>query len=142
MYAEGQGLPKDEKLAGDWFGKAAKQNNCGGETEFGLLYLEGHDVSRDYKEATRLLTKAAEHGCAKAQFNLGLMFENGRGVQKDENQAAVWYQKAVASHEEASWSVRADCIRLGPPFLLALIKTDRPSEFGAAKVNLADRSAP
>ncbi len=74
MYANGQGVAKDEDQVVKWYHKAAEQ---------------GH--ARAF-QGVRFL---AEQGNVSAQFNLADMYSNGRGIAKDDQQAVMWYRKAA-----------------------------------------------
>ncbi len=95
MYANGQGLNKDEAEAARWYRKAADQNYSDAILSLGVLYEGGRGVPRDEAEAARLYRKAAGQGNANAMHNLGLLYAAGRGVPQDDAQAVDWYRKAA-----------------------------------------------
>jgi TPR repeat protein len=95
MYANGQGVPQDDKEALNWYRKAAEQGVAGAQFNLGLMYKNGQGVPQDYKEAANWYRKAAEQGVAGAQNNLGRMYAFGQGVPKDHKEAANWYRKAA-----------------------------------------------
>lgn len=80
MYANGQGVPQDYKVAVEWFGKAAQQGHTSAQNNLGVMYEDGLGVPQDYKTAVEWYGKAARQGLALAQNNLGVMYDNGRGV--------------------------------------------------------------
>ncbi len=95
MYADGQGVPKDEQQAVVWYRKAAEQGDALAQYNLGNMYANGRGVPKDEQQAVAWYRKAAEQGLASAQYNLGLMYANGRGVPKDDQQAVAWYRKAA-----------------------------------------------
>ena len=95
MYAEGRGVPEDDKEAARWFRKAAEQGYAKAQHNLGFMYNNGRGVPEDYKEAARWFRMAAEQGDAKAQSNLGWMYAEGRGVPEDYKEAARWYRMAA-----------------------------------------------
>jgi len=96
IYANGQGVTKDDKQAADWFGKAAKQGHMEAQTKLGFMYATGRGVAQNYSSAVYWCYKAAEQGDAAAQYNLGVMYAEGQGVAKDNSLAVSWYSKAAA----------------------------------------------
>jgi TPR repeat protein len=102
LYANGQGVTKDEKEAVKWYRKAADQGSTLAQCYLGLCYEFGAGVSKDEIEAVKWYRKAADQGHAEAQCCLGLCYANGQGVTKDEKEAVKWYQKAAdQGHAEA-----------------------------------------
>jgi TPR repeat protein len=87
----GQGLPKDESAALDWYRKAASLGNPQGEFRFGWLLHQGHGAPRDTAAAATWYRKAAEANVAIAQNNLGVLLEKGDGVSPDPVEAYKWY---------------------------------------------------
>ena len=95
MYANGQGVAKDERQAVEWYRKAADQGDATAQFNLGVMYDNGQGVSKDERLAVEWYRKAADQGNANAQFSLGVMYANGQGVAKDERQAVEWYRKAA-----------------------------------------------
>jgi len=95
-YAEGRGgLPRDSKLAAQWFSKAADQGVAIAQYRLGASYEKGVGVERSYERARSLYEKAANAGNARAMHNLGVLFvENGDGWP-DYASAAGWFRKAA-----------------------------------------------
>ena len=95
-YAEGRGgLPRDSKIAAQWFSKAADQGVVIAQYRLGSLYEKGVGVDRSYERARSLYEKAANAGNARAMHNLGVLFvENGDGWP-DYASAAGWFRKAA-----------------------------------------------
>ena len=96
MYYEGEGVPKDESRAFEWFQKAAAQGYSNAQFNLGWMYAKGEGVSKDATKAVEWYQKAAAQGQTDAQFNLGVMYAKGEGVPKDATKAVEWYQKAAA----------------------------------------------
>ena len=117
MYRNGEGVPRDDAEAIEWFLKAARQDEAGAQCILGLMYEEGKGTRQDAAEAVMWYRRAARQGdeealnnltamCNRgnsiAQFNLGLMYEEGEGVLQDEAEAAKWYRRAAEQeHEDA-----------------------------------------
>ncbi len=102
MYANGQGVPKEERQAMAWFHKAAEQGDAGAQYNLGVMYRDGLGVPKDEQQAVALFRKAAKQGDASAQFNLAVMYYNGQSVPKDEQSAYFWLLLASAQgHQDA-----------------------------------------
>ena len=95
MFANGQGVPKDEQKALVWYRKSADQGNPDAQYNLGLMYFYGQGVQKDGQQATTWFRKSAAQGNANAQHNLGVLFDRGEGVPKDAQQAVMWYRKAA-----------------------------------------------
>ena len=93
MYDDGQGEPKDDVKAMDWYRKAAEEGYPKAQFILGVHLYESSQ--QDYVEAVKWFRKAAEQGHALAQNNLGCCYDNGYGVSKDYLVAAKWYRKAA-----------------------------------------------
>jgi uncharacterized protein len=100
MYANGQGVPVNNKKAVDWTRKAAEKGFANAQYNLGIMYDTGTGVSKDGKEAAKWYRKAAEQKVIEAQFNLGMMYEEGQGVKKDLVQAYVWITLAADAGDE------------------------------------------
>jgi len=94
IYANQQGITKDDKQAVDWLAKAAGQGHRAAQTKLGFMYATGKGVAQNYNSAFYWCYKAAEQGDVIAQFNLGLMYAKGQGVVQDNSLAVSWYSKA------------------------------------------------
>lgn len=96
IYANGQGIAKDDEQALEWFDKAAKQGHREAQTKLGFMYATGKGVAQNYNLAVYWCYKAAEQGDVIAQYNLGMMYLKGQGVVKDNSLAVAWLSKAAA----------------------------------------------
>ena len=95
LYADGEGVAKDDQQAVAWFRKAANQGYAPAQDRLGFIYQSGEGVSKDVQQAVAWFRKAADQGYAFAQYRLGAMYANGEGVAKDDQQAVVWFRKAA-----------------------------------------------
>ncbi|MGE5368696.1 MAG: peptidoglycan-binding protein [Chloroflexota bacterium] len=93
--AEGRGVPRDPKLAAQWFEKAAAQGLAPAQYRLGSLYEKGVGVERDHARARKLYLSAAGAGNARAMHNLAVMLaEGGDGGKPDYAGASEWFRKA------------------------------------------------
>lgn len=95
MYANGQGVTKDDAEAVKWYRKAADLGFAIAQVNLGVAYANGKGVAKDDAEALKWYRKAAELGNANAQSILGFRYDIGRGVAKNEAEAVKWYRKAA-----------------------------------------------
>jgi hypothetical protein len=97
LYANGQGVPKDDAQARLWYEKAAAQGHADAQANLGSLYDYGRGGPQDFKMAVRWYLRSANQGNDLAQRKLGLLYERGDGVPKDYVQAYMWYKLGAAN---------------------------------------------
>jgi TPR repeat protein len=95
MYRDGQGIPKDSRLALMWYGKAAAQGDAFAQLNLGLMYFLGNGVAQDYREAMTWYVRAADQNLSNAQLKVGLMYLAGNGVARDAIQGILWIERAA-----------------------------------------------
>jgi TPR repeat protein len=111
MFAEGKGVPKDDKKAFYWFKQiiddhaedepGTMQGQLAGRAfvALGSYYRSGipdSDVDSDPTMAWRMYYQAASvFGDAEAQFQLGRMYHEGKGVEKNQQLALNWLRNAA-----------------------------------------------
>ncbi len=95
MFYFGDGAPKNDVAAFNWFMEAAEQGHAMAQHHLGAMYDIGMGVPEDDVAAVAWYSKAAEQGLAGAQFSLGEMYAYGEGVPEDDVVAANWYLKAA-----------------------------------------------
>jgi TPR repeat protein len=96
MYAEGQGVPKDDAESLKWGRLAADNGIVAAQLIMGARYNEGRGVPKDAKEAVKWFEKAANKGAAYGQFYLGLMYAGGSGIPQDKVESFKWFTLAAA----------------------------------------------
>lgn len=97
LYANGQGVPKDDAQARQWYEKAAVQGHAAAQVNLGSLFDYGRGVPQDFKMAVRWYRRSADQGNDLAQRRLGLLYERGDGVPQDYVQAYMWYKLGAAN---------------------------------------------
>ena len=102
MYANGEGVLKDNAEAVRWYRLAAEQGLASAQYNLGVMCAKGEGVLKDDAEAVRWYRLAAEQGDAHAQYNLGVMCAKGEGVLKDSGLAHMWSNIAGANGNEAA----------------------------------------
>lgn len=88
IYAEGQGVAKDEMTAARWYARAAELCDVPALFAYGVMLAEGRIISKDRVQAGDMLEKAALSGHALANYNLGLLFLRGDGKPENPYRAA------------------------------------------------------
>ena len=66
MYANGQGVAKDESTAAEWYRKAAEQGDAEAQFNIGLMFVNGKGVPQSFSEALRWFRKAEAQGIEQA----------------------------------------------------------------------------
>jgi TPR repeat protein len=90
-YAAGQGTPRDDKAALQWYRRAADQGHADSMYALGTH----HGERRQFSVAAEWFRKATAAGHAGAMAQLGVLHADGNGVPTDPAIAAQWYQRAV-----------------------------------------------
>ncbi len=88
MYANGDGVKKDQNKSFNWFTKAANAGNFHAYLKLGNLYAS----KEDFKNAFKWFEKAALKGDNKAAYNLGYFYTGGLGIPMDLKEAFKWYK--------------------------------------------------
>ena len=125
MYANGDGVEKNEALALMWFNRAAQNNfskalnvkkvatvkgtsqkfrfaqeaakrgDTRAQFDLAMMYQRGEGVNKNEKLAFKYFHKAARKNHAEAKFQMGLCFAEGRGVKKQSQLARYWFKLAA-----------------------------------------------
>ena len=94
-YLNGDGVPKNEKLAFEWTTKSAVQGNSAAQHILGWMFYSGTGTPQNYLKAFEWFTKAAEQGSADGQYAIGNMLIYAEGVARNEKQGFEWMKKAA-----------------------------------------------
>lgn len=95
IYAEGLGVPKDEKAAVASYQRAADLGDVSGAFALGLMLAQGRGVEKNLASAAEMFEKAALTGHAEANYNLGLLFLRGAGKPENPKRAFQHIQFAA-----------------------------------------------
>ena len=99
MYANGNGVAKNEELALMWFTRASENNFAKVLTVKKVLNTRVHAPkvvnTKRTSQKFSFAKKAAKRGNVRAQFDLAMMYRNGEGVSKDELLAFNYFHKAA-----------------------------------------------
>jgi len=91
MYANGDGVKRDQTKSIVWFEKAANGGNIHAFSKLGNIYA----AKEDYKNAFKWFEKSALKGDNKSAYNLGYFYTGGLGVKMDLVEAFKWYEKSA-----------------------------------------------
>lgn len=87
------GVRPDERVAFQWYLRAAKQGHVHAQCYVGIFYAHGIGVDPDDHEAVAWYERAASQGDPHAQCNLGYSYEIGRGpLAISMEEANRWYR--------------------------------------------------
>eukprot|EP00834_Sanchytrium_tribonematis_P003264 NODE_121_length_17861_cov_0.498480.p1 type:complete len:1405 gc:universal NODE_121_length_17861_cov_0.498480:12129-7915(-) len=107
LYADGQGVVKDEVKAFELFLQSANLGEIVAINRVGICYKLGSGCPIDYKKAVEYFSKAVELNHPVAFNNLGTMYRDGQYVAKNDAKAMELFQKGADLHEPNS------CVNLG-----------------------------
>lgn len=102
MYEFGNGVNQDNKIAVEWYRKAADQGYAKAQRYLGNMYYGGKGITQDYSKAFEWYQKAAAQGDAYAQNDLGVKYEFGLGVAKDLEKALQLYALSAKQNDETA----------------------------------------
>lgn len=92
-YRLGLDIEKNEKLAFDWYMKAANQGHAGAQASLGLVYRKGLGVEQDFDQAWKWYRLAAAQNLSGAFCDMGRMYQEGAGVPADLGKAIDCFRK-------------------------------------------------
>jgi localization factor PodJL len=94
-FAEGRGVPANERQAAHWLELAAKQGSAPAQFRLGGYYEKGIGVKKDLAAARDLYLAAAAKGNGKAMHNLAVLYAEGINGRSDYRTAVLWFRKAA-----------------------------------------------
>jgi TPR repeat protein len=109
MYALGNGLREDDKLAILWYRKAADQGNREAQLAIGYAYSLGQGEPHDDALSATWFRKAADQGNGEAQEDIGILYLIGKGVPQDFALAYMWF--ILAAVHGATAEIREDAVK-------------------------------
>jgi TPR repeat protein len=94
-FASGQGMPKDEVEAYNWFRRAAEGGNAVGQYNLAQAFAAGSGIARHYESAVHWAKKSAEQGYPKGLCRLGLFYRDGEGVAADPGESVKLFHQGA-----------------------------------------------
>jgi TPR repeat protein len=95
LYAEGLGVPQDDRRAAEWYKLAAARGDSNAMFALAMFALNGRAGSRDRDASTRWLTAAAKLGHPLAAYDLALLYIEGQMFPQDFSRAAEFLRIAA-----------------------------------------------
>ena len=106
IYANGEGVPHDDKKAVAWYQLAAERGDREAMFALAMFRLQGRGGPRDRDGAVALLESAAKLGHVAACYNLALLYLGGAEVGRDFGRAAELLRTAAdAGSPEAQYAL-------------------------------------
>src|SRR5437762_1268442 len=84
-------ISRDDRLAAQWYRRAAEQGNSEAQDALGTKYLVGHGLEQNKEEAVKWFRKSARQGNGSAMYHLGVAYYNGDGVAVDDSLSYAWF---------------------------------------------------
>src|SRR5215469_11077022 len=88
LYADGLGVPQDDRRAAEWYGLAAARGDSNAMFALAMFALNGRAGPRDRDASTRWLAAAAKLGHPLAAYDLALLYVEGQMFPQDFSRAA------------------------------------------------------
>ena len=93
---KGNGLPKNDVLAMEWYQKAAAQGHPGAINNVGWMNGNGRAGGDENGEkASEMYLKAAHRGNDVSQNNIAMRLFSGQGVAQDKEKAFYWHKRSA-----------------------------------------------
>lgn len=130
-YANGYGVKKDFREAGEWFSRAkengsadaenalqqivsiltegSENNDAEAQWNLAFYYANGYGIPKDEEKAMELIQKSAENGYSEAQLFSAWGYYNGRyGFPQDAEKAKKWFAKAAENNNAEAQYIMTD----------------------------------
>ena len=95
LYADGLGVPQDDRRAAEWYGLAAARGDSNAMFALAMFALNGRAGPRDREASTRWLAAAAKLGHPLAAYDLALLYIEGQMFPQDFGRAAEFLRIAA-----------------------------------------------
>ena len=100
QYARGEGLPRNAKVAVQWYLKSAAQGYAIAQNNLAGCYEYGDGVVDDWVESFRWARRSADGGNPRGMFLVGRAYQFGIGVPQSRETAIQWFDKAAARGDD------------------------------------------
>ena len=99
-------MKQDDRLARDWYEKAAQGGNVKAMHNLAVIHAEGRGTAQDFKTAAGWFTQAADFGLGDSQYNLAILNERGLGIPKNPVDAYKWLDIAAKGGDQGAAAKR------------------------------------
>jgi len=101
-YYHGLGVPKDERVAAQWFERAARAGESGAQLNLARMLRAGRGVAPDMERSVQMYRAAAARGVQAAMVELGELLSGGGSVAADFREALRLFNEAAAAGNGAA----------------------------------------
>jgi len=106
LYANGLGVPQDDKKAAEWYHLAAARGDPSAMFALAIFSLEGRAGPRDRQKSAQLMADAAKLGHPIAAYDLALLYIEGQLFPQDFSHAAELLRVAAnAGNPQAQYAL-------------------------------------
>jgi TPR repeat protein len=106
LYANGLGVPQDDKKAAEWYQLAAARGDPSAMFALAMFSLQGRAGQRDRQKSSKLLADAAKLGHPIAAYDLALLYIEGQLFPRDFSHAAELLRVAAnAGNPQAQYAL-------------------------------------
>jgi TPR repeat protein len=106
LYADGLGVPNDDKKAEEWYRLAAARGDREAMFALAMFRLTGRGAPQNRPEAVKLLSDAAKLGHIVASYDLALLYLEGQMLPQDFGRAAELMKMAAdAGNPQAQYAL-------------------------------------
>jgi uncharacterized protein len=106
LYANGLGVPQDDKKAEEWYKLAAARGDANAMFALAMFRMEGRDGPRDRQKSAKWLAAAAKLGHPIAAYDLALLYIEGELFPQDFARAAQLLEVAAqAGNPQAQYAL-------------------------------------
>jgi uncharacterized protein len=106
LYADGLGVPNDDKKAEEWYRLAARRGDREAMFALAMFRLTGRGGPQNRPEAVNLLSEAAKLGHVVAAYDLALLYLEGQMLPQDFGRAAELMKSAAeAGNPQAQYAL-------------------------------------
>jgi uncharacterized protein len=106
LYANGLGVPQDDKKAAEWYKLAAARGDANAMFALAMFYMQGRAGPRDRVESAKWLAAAAKLGHPVAAYDLALLYMEGELFPQDFGRAAELLRVAAqAGNPQAEYAL-------------------------------------
>lgn len=105
LYKHGQGVPRDDAKAFEWFEKAAEGGDAQAQYNLGVMYQTGQGVPQSRIRAAESYKKASQNGHKEASDSLGALYRTlGKAAGEDcySKELVEWTQKSARNGSAAA----------------------------------------
>ncbi|HUG13228.1 MAG TPA: trypsin-like peptidase domain-containing protein [Opitutaceae bacterium] len=96
-HYHGLGVPKDERIAAQWFERAARAGESGAQLNLARMLRTGRGVAPDMQKSVQMYRAAAARGVQAAMVELGEILSSGGSVATDFREALRLFNEAAAA---------------------------------------------